>query len=106
MKCVDGTLCTETSHHVMQAAVFAICISTVKDGFNNVSLNQQSNPRLELPVSAWTEWDTFTGPSKSTHLEELMVLTCEQSTDTIRVNAMLTTLIIVTFFHHSYFLSI
>lgn len=30
---------------------------------------QQSHSRLELPVSAWTEWDTFTGPSKSAHLD-------------------------------------
>lgn len=40
------------------------------------------NSRLELPASAWTEWDTFTGPSKPAHLEEPMVLMCECRVDT------------------------
>lgn len=99
------------SHHVMQAAAFAICVSTVKDGFNNVSSNQQSNPRMELPVSAWTEWDTFIGSSKSSHLEELMVLMCDRSADTTSVHTILTKLgirllIRLLLFCHSYFISI
>lgn len=65
------------AYHVMQTADLAVCVSTVKDGFNNLSSNQGSNSRLELPVSAWTERDTFTGPSKLVHLDELMVLMCE-----------------------------
>lgn len=59
-----------------EAAAFAICISTVEDGFNNVSSNQKSNPRLELPVSAGTEWDTFTGPSKSRGLRRPKFRSC------------------------------